>query len=553
MYVYNDVDQRIVDERVDQFRDQVRRRLADELTEDEFRPLRLMNGLYLQRHAYMLRVAIPYGLLSTRQMRALAHIARTWDKGYGHFTTRQNIQYNWPELENVPDILAALAAVEMHAIQTSGNCVRNISADHLAGIAGDEVVDPRPYCELMRQWSTFHPEFSYLPRKFKLAFTGSPDDRAAVRFHDIGYRAVRNAAGEVGFVVYVGGGLGRTPVIGEVIYDFVPEVDLLRVTESILRIYNLEGDRENKYKARIKILVRRLGVEEFRNRVDADLAAHHDPSMDLSPAAVATMTAFFAPHHYDPDAPDADAALAAQTKADRGFEQWRRKNTVPHKVPGYHGVILSLKVPGIAPGDATDDQMEAVAALADEVSFGEVRVLHTQNLLLADVPSDRLYETWQTLKLVRLAEPNVGTLTDAICCPGLDFCSLANASSIPVVHQIADAFSDYDELYDLGEIKLKVSGCINACGHHHIGHIGILGIDRRGEEYYQISMGGSEGEDAALGDIIGRAVPKADVADVMRKLLAVYVEERSGAEERLLDTYRRVGLKPFQERVYGPA
>ncbi len=550
MYRYTPTDQRVVDERVEQFRDQVRRRLSGELSEDEFRPLRLMNGLYLQRHAYMLRVAIPYGLMSSDQLRRLAHIARTYDKGYGHFTTRQNIQYNWPELEAVPEILSDLAEVEMHAIQTSGNCIRNITCDHLAGVADDEVVDPRPYCELMRQWSTFHPEFSYLPRKFKLAFTGASTDRAAIRFHDIGLQAVLNDAGEVGFKVFVGGGLGRTPVIAEVLRDFVPAEDLLGYTESILRVYNLEGDRENKYKARIKILVRRLGIEAFAEKVEADFAATYGDHLRLTPERIDEMAAFFRPRPLAAVDPAAEAALAQATAASPAFAHWRRQNTVSHKYAGYHGVIISLKAPGIAPGDITAAQMDGVAALADEVSGAEIRALHSQNLLLADVPSDRLFETWEVLRTLRLATANVGTLTDAICCPGLDFCSLANATSIPLVHELNERFNDLDRLYALGHVTLKISGCINACGHHHVGHIGILGIDRRGEEYYQIMLGGSESDDAALGEFIGRAFPRADIVPAIERLLTVYVKVRTSPEERFIDTYRRVGVAPFKEGTY---
>lgn len=550
MYVYNAVDQTIVDERVEQFRDQVRRRLDGRLSEDEFRPLRLMNGLYMQRHAYMLRVAIPYGLLSSEQVRTLAFIARRYDRGFGHFTTRQNIQYNWPELEDVPDILGALAKVQMHAIQTSGNCIRNISCDHLAGVAEDEVVDPRPYCELMRQWSTLHPEFTYLPRKFKLAFTGATSDRAAIRFHDIGLCAVRNEAGEVGFEVWVGGGLGRTPVVAKKLRDFVPAEALLGYTESILRVYNLEGDRERKYKARIKILVRQLGIDTFRRKVEADFAAHYGPHLALSKARIAEMQTFFQPHDHQAPDPRAEAQLLAATLEDAAFAAWRRQNTVKHRVPGYHGVIISLKAPGVPPGDATAEQLEAIAALADEVAFGEVRVLHTQNLLLADVPSGRLREVFDTLRVLNLAQANIGTLTDAIACPGLDFCSLANAPSLPLVHEINARFDNLDRLYDLGSVSLKISGCINACGHHHVGHIGILGINKRGAAFYQIMLGGSESNDASLGEFIGRALPPEAVPDALDAILTVYVERRATGE-RFIDTLRRLGVGPFQERVYG--
>ncbi|MEZ4474843.1 MAG: nitrite/sulfite reductase [bacterium] len=550
MYRYNALDQRIVDERVAQFRDQGRRRLSGELSEDEFRPLRLMNGLYHQRHAYMLRVAIPYGLLSTAQVRMLAHIARTFDRGYGHFTTRQNIQFNWPELPAVPDVLGCLAAVQMHAIQTSGNCVRNISADHLAGVARDEVVDPRPYCEIMRQWSTFHPEFSYLPRKFKLAFTGATTDRAAIKLHDIGYRVRRNDAGEVGFEVWVGGGMGRTPVVGELLHPFLPERDLLSFTESALRVYNELGDRKDKYKARIKILVRRLGVAEFRRLVDADWSATRTPDLDLLPGQVAAMAAHFAPPAWDPWAAEGDVLLAEKARTDRGFRDWLAHNVAAHKAPGYHAVVVSLKAPDAPPGDVTDAQLEALADIADDHAFGEIRSLHTQNLLLPSVASADLFAVWQRLRLVKLATPNVDTLTDQICCPGFDFCSLANAASIPVAAEIAEAFDDLDHLYDLGEIKLKISGCINACGHHHVGHIGILGIDKRGADFYQVMLGGAEGDDASLGRILGPAFARDEVVPAIGRILDAYVDLR-GEGERFLDTVRRLGLAPFKERAYG--
>ncbi|MGK0360296.1 MAG: sulfite reductase (NADPH) hemoprotein beta-component [Bradymonadia bacterium] len=549
MYEYDARDTQVVQERVDQFRDQVRRRLSDELTEDEFRPLRLMNGLYNQRHAYMLRVAIPYGLLNAKQVRMLGHIARTYDRDYGHFTTRQNIQFNWPELEDVPDILQHLADVEMHAIQTSGNCVRNISADHLAGVARDEVADPRPYCEIMRQWSSFHPEFSYLPRKFKLAFTGATADRAAIRFHDIGYRLLKNDAGELGFEVIVGGGMGRTPIIGAVICDFLPERDLLSYTESILRVYNRMGNRENKYKARIKILVKTLGIDEFRRLVDADWAEARDPELELTPEKVAHFTTFFAPPAYDLGAADYAAELAAKAKADLQFERWMATNVLPHKQPGYHAVVVSVKAADAAPGDATGAQLDGLADIADAHAFGELRVLHTQNALFAHVSSADLYKVWQRLRILKLATPNIDLLTDQICCPGLDFCSLANAGSLNVAQDINDAFDDLDYLYDLGELKLKMSGCINACGHHHVGHIGILGISKRGEEYYQIMLGGSETDDASLGRILGRAVPQAEVVPVLKAVIDVFVEGRQDGE-RFLDMVRRVGFTPFKERAY---
>ncbi|MCA9526639.1 MAG: nitrite/sulfite reductase, partial [Myxococcales bacterium] len=467
----------------------------------------------------------------------------------GHFTTRQNIQYNWPELEAVPDILACLAQVQMHAIQTSGNCVRNISADHLAGVARDEAVDPRPYCEIMRQWSTFHPEFSYLPRKFKLAFTGATTDRAAIKLHDIGYRALRSPEGEVGFQVWVGGGMGRTPVVGELLHPFLPERDLLSFTESILRVYNELGDRKDKYKARIKILVRRLGVAEFRRLVDEDHAATQTPELVLTPERVAAMAAHFAPPAFDPEAPAHDALVDEKASEDAAFRAWLGHNVAPHKVPGYHAVIVSLKAPDVPPGDVTDAQLEALADIADDHAFGEVRSLHTQNLLLASVASRDLYAVWQRLRLVKLATPNVDTLTDQICCPGFDFCSLANAASIPVAQEIAEAFDDLDHLYDLGEIKLKISGCINACGHHHVGHIGILGIDKRGADFYQVMLGGAEGDDASLGRILGPAFAREAVVPAIGRILAAYVDLRADGE-RFLDTVRRLGLQPFKERAY---
>ena len=549
MYHYDHYDQTIVDERVAQFRDQTRRYLAGELTEEEFRPLRLRNGLYIQRYAPMLRVAIPYGLLSSKQLRMLAHIARDYDKGFGHFSTRQNIQYNWPKLEAVPDILAELATVQMHAIQTSGNCIRNITTDPLAGIAEDEIEDPRPYCEITRQWSTFHPEFSWLPRKFKIAFTGATHDRAAVPVHDIGIYLVKNPAGEVGFKTLVGGGQGRTPMIGVVIREFLEKRYLLSYLEAILRIYNLEGRRDNIHKARIKILVKALGAEAFRCRVEEEWEQIKDSSLLLDQQEIDRIAAFFAPPPYDPDAVH-DTRFEQRLAQDEAFATWVKRNVVNHKVPGYRAVYISLKAPTNPPGDATDSQMEAIADLADKYSFGQIRVTHEQNLLLADVKQADLYALWQTLKCYDLATPNIGTLTDMICCPGLDYCSLANAGSIPIARQINERFNDLDYLYDLGEIKIKMSGCMNACGHHHVGHIGILGVDKQGEEYYQITLGGSAENDAALGDRLGPAIAKAKVADTLAKILDVYIEHRF-EDERFLDTYRRIGIEAFKARVYG--
>ena len=548
MYAYNEVDQRIVDERVAQFRGQVERRLAGELSEDEFRPLRLMNGLYLQRHAYMLRVAIPYGLLSSAQVRMLGHIARKYDRGYGHITTRQNIQYNWPKLAEVPDLLADLASVEMHAIQTSGNCIRNISCDQLAGVAADEIEDPRPYAEIMRQWSTFHPEFSFLPRKFKIAFTGAKRDRAAVLVHDIGIRIVENDAGEVGFQVIVGGGLGRTPIIGEVIREFLPREHLLSYCEAILRVYNLGGDRENKFKARIKIQVKTLGPQEFARLVEEEWERIKDSVLAVTPEEIARVAKFFEPPPYDPaaaDEPGFDDAIASNP----AFARWAQHNVSGHKVPGYAVAHVSLKHPARPPGDITADQLELVADLADSFSFGEVRTTHEQNIVLADVKQSDLFALWQRLDESELATPNIGKITDMICCPGLDFCALANAGSISVAKQLTERFEDLDRQYDLGELKLKMSGCINACGHHHVGHIGILGINKNDEEWYQIMLGGSAEDDASLGKWLGPAIPQHGVTDAVEKIVGVYVAQREEGE-RLLDVYRRIGRSPFKEAVY---
>ena len=544
MYRYDNIDQTLVAERVAQFRDQTRRFLAGELSEDEFKPLRLRNGLYIQTHAPMLRVAIPYGLLSTRQLRMLAHLARKYDRDYGHFTTRQNLQYNWPKLEDVPDMLADLATVEMHAIQTSGNCIRNTTADHFAGIAPDEVDDPRPYCEIIRQWSTVHPEFNYLPRKFKIAVTGSPADRAASEVHDIGLHLKRGPDGEIGFEVLVGGGLGRTPIIGKVICDFLPREHLLSYLEAILRIYNQEGRRDNIYKARIKILVKALGIEAFRDAVEAEWALIRDSGLKLDVAEIERMRSFFVPLPYE-----TLADIDPTTGREAAFVAWYRHNTRAHKVPGYRAVIVSLKAPDIAPGDITATQMDELADLADRLSSGQVRATHDQNLILGEVRQQDLYEVWQGLVALKLATPNIGTLTDMICCPGLDFCSLANASSISIAKQINDRFTDVDYLYDLGHIEVKMSGCMNACGHHHVGHIGILGVDKHGEEWYQITLGGSASGISSLGTVIGPSVGKAEVAETIAKILDVYVAERQ-EEESFLDAFRRIGVQPFRERVY---
>jgi sulfite reductase (NADPH) hemoprotein beta-component len=547
MYRYDVIDQTLVNERVAQFRDQTRRFLEGRLNEDEFRGLRLRNGLYIQRHAPMLRVSIPYGLLSSLQLRMLAHIARKYDRDYGHFTTRQNIQYNWPRLEQVPDILADLASVEMHAIQTSGNCIRNITADPLAGVAPDEVADPRPYCELIRQWATLHPEFSYLPRKFKIAVTGSPGDRAAVEVHDIGVRLRADAAGQVRFDILAGGGLGRTPVIGKLIRSGLPEHELLAYLEAILRVYNQHGRRDNLYKSRIKILVRALGAAEFTRQVEQEFEASRNFAPPMSAAAVAAMREYFVPPPYE-SLPELPAPVA--TADDAAFAAWYRHNTVRHRVQGYRIVFVSLKEHGEAPGDISAAQMDALAGLADQWSFGQLRATHDQNLVLTDVPQRDLRALWQALDSNRLATPNIGTLSDMICCPGLDFCSLANAGSIPIAKQIHEHFDDFDYLYELGPIEIKMSGCMNACGHHHIGHIGILGVDKHGQEWYQITLGGSSASPAALGEVIGPSIPKAEVADTIGRILEVYVRERRSEEERFLDTVRRIGIEPFQERVY---
>ncbi|MFZ1642564.1 MAG: nitrite/sulfite reductase [Candidatus Contendobacter sp.] len=549
MYQYDFHDQTLVDERVAQYRGQVRRYLAGELSDDEFRPLRLMNGLYIQRHAPMLRVAIPYGLLASRQLRMLAHIARHYDKGYGHFTTRQNIQFNWPKLEETPDILAELAQVEMHAIQTSGNCIRNVTADHLSGVAPDEIEDPRIYCEIIRQWSTFHPEFSYLPRKFKIAVTGAAHDRAAAQVHDIGLNLLRDEQGEIGFRVLVGGGLGRTPIIGQIIREFLPQRDLLSYLEAILRVYNQYGRRDNIYKARIKILVKALGPAAFRAQVEAEWEQIRDSGLVLDAAEIERVRRFFAPPPYE--AAVDDLSFPRSLAGDKAFATWVRHNIAEHKVAGYRNVFVALKEPGAPPGDITADQMDAVADLADRYSFGQIRATHHQNLLLADVRQVDLYPLWRALEAQKLAAPVIGTLADMICCPGLDFCSLANASSIAIAQQINEKFDRLDYLYDLGDLRLNMSGCMNACGHHHVGHIGILGVDKKGEEWYQISLGGSSENDVTLGDILGPSVPKIEVANTLERILRVYVDRREDGE-RFLDTFRRIGLEPFRTRAYSP-
>ncbi len=550
MYLYDEIDQRLVDERVSQFRDQTRRFLAGELSEDDFRPLRLQNGLYIQRFAPMLRVAIPYGLLASRQLRALAYIARKWDRGYGHFSTRQNIQFNWPKLEDVPDILAKLATVQMHAIQTSGNCIRNTTTDHFAGTAPDEIVDPLVWCEIIRQWSTFHPEFAYLPRKFKIAVSGSAADRAATQVHDIGLQARRDAAGNVGFRVLAGGGLGRTPLIGAEMREFLPWQHLLTYVEAILRVYNRYGRRDNKYRARIKILVKELTPEVFRAQVEEEWQhLQGGPSTLTTDEVQRIEQRFTRPVYRKYDAPSSGYVQAIAR--DKAFSNWVKRNVQPHKVAGHAAVTLSLKKTGVAPGDATADQMDAVADLADRYSFSELRVSHEQNLILADVRQADLYDVWKEAKALGLATPNIGLLTNIIACPGGDFCSLANAKSIPVAEAIQRRFDDLDYLHDIGELDLNISGCMNSCGHHHIGHIGILGVDKQGAEYYQISIGGAQGNDAALGKVIGPSVSQAEVPAVIEWLIELYLERRESEAELFVDVVRRIGVEPFKEYVYG--
>jgi sulfite reductase (NADPH) hemoprotein beta-component len=548
MYVYDEIDQSLVNQRVEQFRGQVNRRLAGELNEDEFKPLRLMNGLYLQLHAYMLRVAIPYGTLSSHQMRKLAHIARRYDKGYGHFTTRQNLQYNWPKLEDTPDILAELAAVQMHALQTSGNCIRNVTADQYAGAAADEVADPRITAEVMRQWSTLHPEFSFLPRKFKIAVTGSARDRAAVRVHDIGLVIKHDDTGEVGYEVIVGGGLGRTPMIGVTIRDFLPKRHLLSYLEAILRVYNLAGRRDNMYKARIKILVHELGGAEFIRLVEEEWDAIRDSAVDLPAGEHERIAAFFAPPRFE-KLPGEDGKFARYRLEDRDFRQWVRTNVAPHKQPGYAIANITLKPVGGIPGDVTAEQMDAVAALAERFSFSEIRATHEQNLVLPHVRQAGLYGVWQTLKSLDLATPNFGLVSDLIACPGMDYCTLANARSISLAQDISKRFADLDQQHGIGELKVKISGCINACGHHHVGHIGLLGVDRKGEEYYQITLGGSADENTSLGEIVGPSVAYDAVVDAIETVVETYVKQRANGE-RFLETYRRIGKEPFKENLY---
>ena len=548
MYRYDEFDRNFVNERVAEFRGQVARRMSGEMLEEEFRPLRLMNGLYLQLHAYMLRVAIPYGTFSGVQMRKLAHIARKYDRGYGHFTTRQNIQFNWPKLDEVPDLLAELADVEMHAIQTSGNCIRNVTADPYAGAVADEIDDSRIWAEIVRQWSTLHPEFTYLGRKFKIAVSGSDFDRAVIRFHDIGLIIKKNDAGETGFEVWIGGGLGRTPMIGKISNAFVPAEDLLSYLEAVLRVYNMYGRRDNKYKARIKILVHETGLEELRVRIDTEWHAIKDSALKVPDYEIERIRAYFAPPTFEKlDA--VDHSFEIRKFEDPAFARWVNGNVVAHKNPGYAIVNISLKPEGLPPGDVTADQMDALADLAETYSFDEMRATHEQNLVFAHVKESDLFELWQKLGEIGLAMPNIGKVTDMIACPGLDYCALANTRSIPLAQRISKRFADLDRQFDLGELKLKISGCINACGHHHVGHIGLLGVDRRGEEYYQITLGGSGAEDAAIGSIVGPAFSSEGVVDAVEALIGVFVELRI-ENERFLDTYRRVGNAPFKSRLY---
>ncbi len=552
MYRYDEFDRDFVRERVDQFRGQVARRLSGELTEEQFKPLRLMNGVYLQLHAYMLRIAIPYGTLNPAQLRTLAVIARRYDRGYGHFTTRQNLQFHWPALKDIPDILAELAAVEMHAIQTSGNCIRNVTADHFAGAAADEIVDPRPYAEILRQWSSLHPEFIFLPRKFKIAVTGAPHDRAATQVHDIGLAARRDADGRLGFAVFVGGGLGRTPMIGHLIRDFLPEEDLLSYAEAILRVYNLFGRRDNKYKARFKILVHEAGADEIRRQVEDEWQRIRAGALRLPADELRRIAAYFAPPDLTPRAAES-AGLERAAAADPALGRWVAQNTAPHRVSGHAIVTVSLKPVGGTPGDATADQMEVVADLAERHSAGEVRVSHEQNLILPHVALDDLPAVHAALADVGLATANAGLVTDIIACPGLDYCALANARSIPIAQRISERFADPARQRAVGDLKIKISGCINACGHHHVGAIGILGVEKKGEEFYQLTLGGSGDEQTSIGEIIGKGFSSDAVVDAVETLVDTYLKVRARPEETFLATYRRLGQAPFHEALYGTA
>jgi sulfite reductase (NADPH) hemoprotein beta-component len=552
MYQYDEIDQRLVDDRVAQFRDQVKRRLSDDLSEEEFRPLRLQNGLYLQRHAYMLRVAIPYGLFNSKQLRTLAHIANKYDRGYGHFTTRQNIQFNWLSLENTPEILAELAKVQMHAIQTSGNCIRNITSDPFAGVAGDEIVDPRVVCELLRQWSTLHPEFAYLPRKFKIAVCASKEDRAIVAAHDVGLYLYKNEAGDLCADVLVGGGMGRTPILGVVIKRDLPWQELPNYLSAVLRVYNRFGRRDNMYKARIKILVKAIGPEEFARQVESEYEHWVESNSTFTNAEWTRVAQYFTkPAYKNLSSLSSNEILEQAKSADQhAFTRWLDRNVKSHQVPGYASVVLSLKPHGtVAPGDVTTEQMLAIADLADQYSFGEIRATHEQNLVLADVEQSSLYSLWQSARQQSLALPNIGYLTDIIACPGGDFCSLANAKSIPIANDIQKRFDDLDYLHDLGDISLNISGCMNSCGHHHVGNIGILGVDKDGQEWYQVTLGGEQGLNAAIGKVIGPSFFAEDMPDVISKVIDVYVEKREPTE-KFVDTVHRIGIAPFKERVY---
>ncbi|WP_104667226.1 nitrite/sulfite reductase [Ensifer adhaerens] len=552
MYRYDEFDHAFVSSRVEQFRDQVERRLSGELAEDAFKPLRLMNGVYLQLHAYMLRVAIPYGTLSSRQMRMLAHIARKYDRGYGHFTTRQNIQYNWPRLSDTPDILDELASVEMHALQTSGNCIRNVTADHFAGAAADEVADPRPYAEILRQWSSVHPEFSFLPRKFKIAVTGAERDRAAIQVHDIGLHLKKDEDGRIGFAVYVGGGQGRTPMIAKKIRDFLPEEDLLSYTTAIMRVYNLHGRRDNKYKARIKILVHETGAEELSRQVEVEFAALKDTELKLPEVDIQAISTYFAPPALENRA-EGWESLARWKKTDPEFARWVQQNVQPHKHPDYGMVTISLKPIGGIPGDASDAQMDAVADIAEEYAFDEIRVSHEQNLILPHVALADLEPVYRALVASGLATANAGLITDIIACPGLDYCALANARSIPVAQEISTRFGSPERQAEIGELKIKISGCINACGHHHVGHIGLLGVEKKGAELYQITLGGSGDENTSIGEIIGRGFEPEKVTDAVETIVDTYLGLRRDGQETFLEAYRRVGPQPFKDALYGSA
>ncbi|NUS69954.1 MAG: nitrite/sulfite reductase [Ensifer adhaerens] len=552
MYRYDEFDHAFVSSRVEQFRDQVERRLSGELAEDAFKPLRLMNGVYLQLHAYMLRVAIPYGTLSSRQMRMLAHIARKYDRGYGHFTTRQNIQYNWPRLSDTPDILQELASVEMHALQTSGNCIRNVTADHFAGAAADEVADPRPYAEILRQWSSVHPEFSFLPRKFKIAVTGAERDRAAIQVHDIGLHLKKDETGRIGFAVYVGGGQGRTPMIAKKIRDFLPEEDLLSYTTAIMRVYNLHGRRDNKYKARIKILVHETGAEELSRQVEVEFAALKDTELKLPDTDIQAISTYFAPPALENRA-EGWESLARWKKTDPEFARWVQQNVQPHKHPDYGMVTISLKPIGGIPGDASDAQMDAVADIAEEYAFDEIRVSHEQNLILPHVALADLEPVYRALVASGLATANAGLITDIIACPGLDYCALANARSIPVAQEISTRFGSPERQAEIGELKIKISGCINACGHHHVGHIGLLGVEKKGAELYQITLGGSGDENTSIGEIIGRGFEPEKVTDAVETIVDTYLGLRRDGQETFLEAYRRVGPQPFKDALYGSA